>query len=249
MKRRLLYFSFFIFILGCTIQASAEEKGNPYAVVSFTFDDAPRSVYTQAFPLLKAAGLHATVYLTTKVVGLDRYLDWEDIKALDSNGWEIAAHSYTHRDMTEMGDTEMMQEVEKSQSVFKQRGFKPVSFAAPLGAYGERELSVLKRTYSSNRAAWGNAGVNSYPEYDAYNLVSLGVTLNVSVEQIRKSVQIVKRNGGWLILQFHQIDDGHEVMAFSKGSIYTTKIFPEILKMILEEQIPVRTVRDIIENP
>src|SRR3989344_873772 len=112
------------------------------------------------------------------------------------------------------------------------------------------KLTALKRVYSSNRAAWGNGGINNYHNRDAYNLVSLGVTLETTLDEVQKQIKAIKKDGGWLILQFHQIDNGqNEPMAFSKESIFTTKIFPEILKIILKEEVPVRTVRDIIENP
>lgn len=234
---------------GLMTGANAQVK-KPYAVVSFTFDDAPRSVYTQAYPLLKAAGLPATVYLSTGFVEAAGYIKWTDVKVLDANGWEIGAHTHAHPDLTKLAAPEMAEEIAKSQALLRERGFTAVSFAAPLGEYGQRELAELKKVYKSNRAAWGNGGVNNYHERDAYNLVSLGVTLNTTLDEVRKQVKAIKKDGGWLILQFHQIDNGqNEPMAFSKESIYTTKIFPQIVKLIQEEEVPVRTVRDIIENP
>ena len=79
--------------------------------------------------------------------------------------------------------------------------------------------------------------------------MSLGITLETTLDEVREQVRTIKRDGGWLILQFHQIDDGQkEVGPFPKDTIYTTKIFPEILEMILKEEVPVRTIRDIIAN-
>lgn len=235
----------------CAPTALAEEVSQkPYAVVSFTFDDAPRSVFTQAYPLLKAAGIPATVYLSTGLMADLGYLTWSDAKVIDASGWEIGAHTHAHADLTTLSDDQLVEEIAKSQQLFLERGFRPVSFSAPYGAYGARELVELKKVYTSNRAAWGNGGINNYNRYDAYNLVSLGVTLETTIEEISKQLQTIKKDGGWLILQFHQIDNGQdEPAAFQKESIYTTRIFPAILRLIQQEQIPVRTVRDIIENP
>jgi peptidoglycan/xylan/chitin deacetylase (PgdA/CDA1 family) len=44
-------------------------NGTPDRAVVLTFDDGYRSVYVNAFPLLKARGLPATIYLVTDVVG------------------------------------------------------------------------------------------------------------------------------------------------------------------------------------
>lgn len=222
----------------------------PYAVVSFTFDDAPRSVYTQAYPLLKAAGMHATIYLSTGFVEKPGYVKWLDVKELDASGWEIGAHTHAHQDLTKLSPSEMTEEIAKSQQLLQERGYKAVSFSAPFGEYGERELVELKKVYISNRAAWGNGGINNYHTRDAYNLVSLGITLETTLDDVRKQINAIKKDGGWLILQLHQIDNGqNEPTAFSKESIYTTKLFPQILKLVQEAQVPVRTVRDIIENP
>jgi len=242
--------AFVTFVFGFAAPASAEVVKKPYAVVTFTFDDAPRSVYTQAYPLLKAVGLPATIYLSTGFVEVYGYIKWTDIKELEANGWEIGAHTHTHADLTKLAPGDMVTEIAKSQQLFSEHGYRPVSFSAPYGEYGERELTELKRVYSSNRAAWGNGGINNYHNRDAYNLVSLGVTLETTLDEVQKQIKAIKKDGGWLILQFHQIDNGqNEPMAFSKESIFTTKIFPEILKIILKEEVPVRTVRDIIENP
>lgn len=253
MKKRFTFImavmAFVTFVFGFAASASAQVAQKPYALVSLTFDDAPRSVYTQAYPLLKKAGVHATIYLSTTTLDMPNYTSWQDIKVLDANGWEIAAHTHTHADLTKLAPADMLGEIEKSQFLLKDRGFDPVSFCAPHGAYGERELVELKKVYSSNRAAWGNGGINPYPKYDAYNLVSLGVTLNTTLDDVQKQVKAIKKDGGWLILQFHHIDNGQaEPSPFPKDSVYSTKIFPQILEMILKEEVPVRTVREIIEN-
>ncbi len=230
--------------------ATAADPKEPYAVVSLTFDDAPKSVYTDAFPLLKKAGILGTLYISTITPVMPGYVNWYDIKEFDASGWEIGAHGHTHQDLTKMGPEEMADEINNSQRLLKERGFTPVSFAAPFGEYGPRELAVLKKHYSSNRAAWGNGGINAYPGYDPYNLVSLGVTSLTTLDDIKERLKTIKRDGGWLILQFHQIDNGKDSpKTFAKESIYTTKIFSEIINLILQEGVPIRTVRDIVENP
>ncbi len=239
----------FVTALG-SFAATAADPKEPYAVVSLTFDDALKSVYTDAFPLLKKAGIHGTLYISTTTPVVSGYVSWYDLKEFDADGWEIGAHAHVHQDLTKMGLEEMVDEINNSQRILKERGFVPVSFAAPFGEYGERELAVLKKHYSSNRAAWGNGGINAYPGYDPYNLVSLGVTSLTTQDEIKERLRTIKREGGWLILQFHQIDNGKDsYKTFGKESIYTTTIFPEIINLILKEGVPIRTVRDIIENP
>ncbi len=73
-------------------------------MVTFSFDDGLSSVYSDAFPILKKYHLKATagIVYNRVISGNDDYMDVEQVKELQDNGWEIASHGYTHKRPTEI---------------------------------------------------------------------------------------------------------------------------------------------------
>ena len=70
----------------------------PTKTVVLTFDDAYRSVYTEAFPLLKAKAWPFTVFVTTKYIseGYSGFMNWSQLREIEKHGGEIGNHSHTH---------------------------------------------------------------------------------------------------------------------------------------------------------
>jgi len=75
-----------------------EQRPFPGRVVAITIDDAYRSVYTQAFPRLRARGWPFTVFVSTD--GVDRgyraFMDWEQMREMQARGASFANHSASH---------------------------------------------------------------------------------------------------------------------------------------------------------
>lgn len=70
----------------------------PDKVVAITIDDAFLSVYTAAFPRLKARGWPFTVFVNTEFVdrGLQGYLTWDQLREMQAHGMRAANHGASH---------------------------------------------------------------------------------------------------------------------------------------------------------
>lgn len=70
----------------------------PARTVALTFDDAYRSVYTHALPMLRSRNFPFTIFVTTDYIdGKSRlYLSWEQLREMTSQGAEIGNHSLSH---------------------------------------------------------------------------------------------------------------------------------------------------------
>jgi peptidoglycan/xylan/chitin deacetylase (PgdA/CDA1 family)/folate-dependent phosphoribosylglycinamide formyltransferase PurN len=94
---------------GIRLVRSGARLSRPVAVL--TFDDAYRSVYTTAWPVLSQRRLPATCFVSTDLVGTDRrfehdahsgvqqqlpVMDWSELAELRAHGWTLGAHTANH---------------------------------------------------------------------------------------------------------------------------------------------------------
>lgn len=128
----------------------------PPKTVVITIDDAYRSVYKHAFPLLKRYGLPFTVFLYMEAVG--RYSDYITLEELNTMGKyrkvTFGNHSYSHARLARwpegMPKEEYLKWLEddliKSGEAFeKLLGYRPRFYAYPYGEYNHEYSSLVKR--------------------------------------------------------------------------------------------------------
>ena len=129
--------------------------------VALTFDDGFASVAEVAAPILRRAGVPATLFLTTGHVGGDNrwpsqprgapmrsLLSWPQVKALVREGWEIGSHSQSHPDLCRLSDAELAAELDEPQREIAERvGRRPELFAYPYGNLDDRVAAAVGRRY------------------------------------------------------------------------------------------------------
>lgn len=108
--------------------------------VAITIDDAFRSVYREAWPRLRRAGLPFTLFVATDGVGGGDFMTWDQVRELAKAGVTIGAHSASHGHLAALKPEAVREELSKSNARFdKELGFRPRIFAYP---YGEASLQV-----------------------------------------------------------------------------------------------------------
>lgn len=67
-------------------------------VISFTFDDGKKSVFSVAYPLFNVHNIPGSVAVITEPIqkGNDNFLSISQLHKLQNAGWEIMSHSITH---------------------------------------------------------------------------------------------------------------------------------------------------------
>lgn len=125
----------------------------PRKTVVLTFDDGYRSFREHAYPVLKELGFTATLFVYTDYVGAGRNaLNWDDLKALAAEGFDVQAHSKSHSDLRR-GDQEsettygrrMHTELIEPPRVLAKHIGRPISFLAyPYGRFDEAVLVKVK---------------------------------------------------------------------------------------------------------
>jgi peptidoglycan/xylan/chitin deacetylase (PgdA/CDA1 family) len=108
--------------------------------LAVTFDDALRTVLTEADPILRANGVPYAVFVVSDWAEgkhdweQDRFLSWDELARMRESGVELGSHSATHRDFGKIDVDHARQEFEQSRQTIQERlAFTPESFAIPFG--------------------------------------------------------------------------------------------------------------------
>lgn len=134
-----------------------EKKPLPPKTVALTIDDAYISVYTNAYPRLKAKNFPFSVFVNTNPIDNNSkfYLSWENMREMSENGAEYLNHSRTHdyllpkKDESEdVWKKRVTYEVETAQKRLHQElgnstNEDPKIFSYPFGEYSEKTASLI----------------------------------------------------------------------------------------------------------
>jgi peptidoglycan/xylan/chitin deacetylase (PgdA/CDA1 family) len=76
--------------------------GTPLALL--TFDGGNVNTYNVAYPILAAAGLKATVYVISGLIGTEGYMTESQLAELYAAGWDLGNHTDNHVNLTSYGN-------------------------------------------------------------------------------------------------------------------------------------------------
>ncbi|GEP43209.1 polysaccharide deacetylase family protein [Brevifollis gellanilyticus] len=134
----------------------------PNKLVVLTFDDSVASHATFVGPLLKKHGFGATFFITEGfefLVDKTHYMTWGQIKALETDGFEIGNHTRKHAGVTKQKPEQLAADVEYIEQKCAEHGIaKPVSFCYPGYQTSEAAVNLLReRGYLFARAGGAQA--------------------------------------------------------------------------------------------
>jgi len=192
-------------------------------VVSLEFDDATADQYA-ARPLLAEHKLHATFYVNSGTVGSSSFhMSSSQIRALASDGNEIAGHTVYHENLSQLERTdpdEARREICDDRATLLKEGFPVTDFAYPYGAFGKATERVAEECgYNSARNVSGIASPGgcedcpfseTIPPRDPYaTRTPENALASTALSTIEGYVtQAQKHGGGWVQIVLHHICDG-----------------------------------------
>jgi peptidoglycan/xylan/chitin deacetylase (PgdA/CDA1 family) len=113
----------------------------PAKPVVLSFDDGYRPQFTYALPELRRHGWPGVLNL--KAEGSDLYTS--NVEAMIDAGWELAAHTINHQDLTTLGAAELKEEVAGSRAILRREYGVPVAdFCYPAGQFDETVIAAVK---------------------------------------------------------------------------------------------------------
>jgi peptidoglycan/xylan/chitin deacetylase (PgdA/CDA1 family) len=182
------------------------------AYVSFTFDDFPRSAYTQGGRILRDYDARGTYYVAMSLLGKDtpvgRIASDEDLRALVADGHEVGCHTFGHLDGAVAGVAEYARSLETNQQAFQQvvPGGRLQSFAYPFD--GPR-LAVKRALHGRFLCCRGGGQTFNRGIVDLALVKSYFIDHRAG-ESIDGIADLIVRNRaahGWLVFSTHDVTD------------------------------------------
>jgi peptidoglycan/xylan/chitin deacetylase (PgdA/CDA1 family) len=182
---------------------------NETPMVSFTFDDVPKSAATVGAAILDAHDAHGTFYVIGSQVGTSSPLwdmvDGDDIVALHHRGHEIACHTFSHKRACDLDAETLNAEIARNQHYLRSldASIGIENFAYPFG-YGsfvrKRQLKTLFRSCRSIVP-----GVNS-GSVDLQFLRAMPlIDRRIDRDGIERAFDEAQTANGWLIFYTHDV--------------------------------------------
>ncbi|MGB8943560.1 MAG: polysaccharide deacetylase family protein [Streptomyces sp.] len=137
----------------------------PARPVLITFDDGYEGVHRHALPALTKHGFASTLFVSTGWLrgahdtggGLDRMLDWDQVRQLAAAGTEIGGHSHTHPQLDQLDDDDLWFELLRCKEIITDElGTRPASFAFPYGYSSRRVRRAVRGAGFAQSLAVGN---------------------------------------------------------------------------------------------
>lgn len=120
----------------------------PNRSVAITIDDAYRSAYEVAWPLLRDAGLPFTLFISTDHIDqeLPGFMSWDQIRELRDAGATIGLHTAGHVHMLANSDDDNRADLARALASFERElGQRPKLFSYPHGEMGAAAAALIKQ--------------------------------------------------------------------------------------------------------
>jgi len=128
-------------------------------------------------------------------------MNWDQLRELLRAGWEIGAHTASHRRLpdvlAEEGEAGLLREIESSNALLTERlGAAPQHFAYPSGAWSEQVESLIASYYRSIRL-WRNEAPTratfTTPETPRTRLECQNIDIRISDEEVALMLELAAR--------------------------------------------------------
>jgi len=161
-------------------------QANEKKICMLTFDDGFVGNHEFAFPVLKRCQFTATIFVFVGYISTDRYMNWDQLRELASNGFSIQSHTMTHSPLGELSEKEIFYELSESKKIIEKEIGKEVKYLSlPHGSWNKNVFRIADEV--------GYVGIFTSWPYE----------INLTINPIRIGRIPIKY--GYNIDKFHQI--------------------------------------------
>lgn len=213
-------------------------------IVSFTFDDFPRSALTIGGEILKSHGCRGTYYAAPGLMGavnhLGDHFQLKDLDILLGDGHELASHTFSHASSYSVSASQFAKELTKGRTKLEEMTGRQISrnFAFPYGRVTLGAKRAANEHTASSRGIF--SGVNG-PLVDLNLLRANSIYGDESCRnQVGELISENTRRKGWLIFYTH------DVRALPSPHGCTPALLEFAVSLSLQQGAHVAPVADIV---
>jgi peptidoglycan/xylan/chitin deacetylase (PgdA/CDA1 family) len=197
--------------LARNVKLNALDTSLAEPVVSFSFDDFPRSALHEGGRILRERGWAGTYFAAgsfcgKRVGGLD-YFDRDDLVQAAEEGHEIGCHTFGHLRLPETGPAEIEADLRRNAEFVAQSlpGHRLSSFAYPFGDLHLGQKALIARRFPICRGIWPgiNAGRMDFAQLKAVGLERW----SLDALDVDAWLDKTEAERGWLIFFTHDVSD------------------------------------------
>lgn len=184
---------------------------NAAPMVSFTFDDLPKSAVTTGADLLEAHGARGTFYVSGGLVDVGTE-DWtagdaNDVVSLRRRGHEIGCHTFSHLRVCDLDQASLAGEIARNRDYFHalDLAIEIDTFAYPFGYGSLARKSQLKDQFQTCRSIV--PGVNAGSVDLQFLRATPLIDGHIDRDGIERAFDDAETNNGWLIFYGHDVTD------------------------------------------
>jgi peptidoglycan/xylan/chitin deacetylase (PgdA/CDA1 family) len=217
-----------------------------HPVVSFTFDDFPRSALFAGGEILRRAGGAGTFYaafgLMGTVVGVGEIFLPKDLRLLLNAGHELGCHTFAHshswRTRPSVFERSVLDNAAALRTLIPGLSFK--TFSYPISHPRPRTKERIARYFAACRGGGQtfNADTLDLNYLSAYFLEKAGG----NAASVANILERNRRAGGWLIFATHDISDSPSPYGV------TPAFFEETVRLTIDSGARILTVAGALQN-
>ena len=114
--------------------------------ILLTIDDGFKSFYEHAWPILKEQEIPFVLFVNTREVGSNGYMDWTQIAEIAKEKFvHIGNHSFSHKYLVDQTNEEIIYDINRSITDLKNNlGYNTPFFSYPFGEYSNNFKTIVK---------------------------------------------------------------------------------------------------------
>jgi peptidoglycan/xylan/chitin deacetylase (PgdA/CDA1 family) len=213
-------------------------------LISFTFDDIPRSAIENGEAILKKYNYSGTYYISIGLMEKEGFdfsgNDSALLRKIIDRGGELACHTYKHLHFFQAKKEEIFSDLQQNQASIDNiiPGYKFMNMSFPFGEQTLMAREIIKNKFRSARSVY--RGINS-GNIDLNCLKSIRLYENNSLRTIFSTIDKAIEKKAWIIFYTHDVMNNPTDIGCSPG------YFEEVIRYCHDKKLKVLTINDALD--